>query len=357
MATIKIRHRKCKNGMFSTYLDIHNNGKRFSKFFPDLKYKMRTTTKSEKEQKQRVLQIVNKRKLEIEEELLAGTYVVDTCIRTDIDFVIFFQNFIDNHNYKDKRVYEAVLKKVKAFFKSDKILFSEINTNSMQKFVFELEKNLNATTPFNYIKKIKQVVKAARKQKLIKHDVFEDVKLSKRASTIKDVLSSKDLELLWKSHCGNPSVKRAFFLSCFTGLRWCDVKVLKWGDIKSDRIQVVQLKTGVSLTIPLSNDAKKLFSKRGNQSDFVFNLPSHTGCNKSLGQWVKIAGIEKHITWHSARHTLGATLLNVTGDLLATSKILGHTSLKYTTGYTRYNNESLKNAIYKCPSVFTINNK
>jgi len=40
----------------------------------------------------------------------------------------------------------------------------------------------------------------------------------------------------------------------------------------------------------------------GNKDALIFNLPSYESCCKSVKRWVKRAGIDKHISWHLARH-------------------------------------------------------
>ena len=54
-----------------------------------------------------------------------------------------------------------------------------------------------------------------------------------------------------------------------------------------------------------------------------------------LGEWMKEAGIEKHITYHCSRHTAATMLLTLGADLYTVSKILGHSSIKMTEVYAK----------------------
>ena len=51
--------------------------------------------------------------------------------------------------------------------------------------------------------------------------------------------------------------------------------------------------------------------------------------------WVARAGIEKHITWHCARHSCGTNLLSNGANIKTVASILGHSGLSHTEKYTR----------------------
>lgn len=76
-----------------------------------------------------------------------------------------------------------------------------------------------------------------------------------------------------------------------------------------------------------------------NKQDLVFTLPSANGANKTLKAWIKRAKIDKEITWHNARHSFGTNLMFNNVEMLTTSKLLGHTSLKHTQRYVDVANE------------------
>jgi len=80
------------------------------------------------------------------------------------------------------------------------------------------------------------------------------------------------------------------------------------------------------------------------KKDLVFTLPSANGANKTVKAWVRRAKIEKQITWHNARHSFGTNLIFNEVDVLTTSKLLGHTSMKHTQRYVDASNEMKENA-------------
>ena len=57
--------------------------------------------------------------------------------------------------------------------------------------------------------------------------------------------------------------------------------------------------------------------------------------NERLRDWMQLAGIKKHITFHSARHTYATLQITLGTDIYTVSKLLGHKSLKTTEVYAR----------------------
>ena len=65
-------------------------------------------------------------------------------------------------------------------------------------------------------------------------------------------------------------------------------------------------------------------------------------CLRVLRHWVKRAGIDKHITWHCARHTFATTITLSQGMPIETvSRLLGHTNIKTTQIYAKITNEKI----------------
>ncbi len=51
--------------------------------------------------------------------------------------------------------------------------------------------------------------------------------------------------------------------------------------------------------------------------------------------WTEKAGINKHITFHSGRHTFACLMLDLNTDIYTVSKLLGHRNISTTQIYAK----------------------
>lgn len=174
-------------------------------------------------------------------------------------------------------------------------------------------------------------------------------------------LTGDELQKLSSTPCRRSDVRRAFLFSCMCGLRWSDVKALTWGEVKQNGesfwIETRMVKTQQMLYLPLSQDAIALTPERNDAPDsaHVFVLPTLDCAESVIAQWVKDAGINKHITFHCARHTFATLLLTMGGDLYTTSKLLGHKNISTTQVYAKIVDEKKAQAVNLLNGI--LNNK
>jgi len=221
-----------------------------------------------------------------------------------------------------------------------------------EKFCLEyreyLLKKYNGETPADYFKGLKRVLKAAKKEGYFTINPAEDIAAKTKPSKKKDILDREEYDLLLAGRCSNPEVKRAAICSMYSALRWVDVESLEWSNIKEKTICLKQNKTGFVLEIPLHPKIKEILGER--KEGRIFNLPTQDGANKVLRTWVRAAGINKHITWHSLRHSVSVILQDAGTDVATVAGLLGHTTTKYVhKTYQRYKLGSATIAINKLP--------
>lgn len=148
----------------------------------------------------------------------------------------------------------------------------------------------------------------------------------------------------------------AFLFCCYTGVRYSDfVKLRRESIVYPDGVHAWltfrSQKTSVEVRIPLyllfQGKAMKLLKKYPDEEVF-FRIKSNPAINKELVRLGRLAGIEKHFSFHSARHT-NATLLIYSGAQLTTvQKLLGHRSIKTTQVYGEVFSQTLVNDLKKC---------
>jgi len=354
---VYLRKKALSGGRKSYYLDIWHGEKRRYEFLKLYTVKARTPIDKKQNEitKELAEQIRNKR----EHDLVASDYDIIPKFKKNTDFLAYFESFEKSYTNKDIRLVKGALKYFKQFLTDSEIKYLPIKKLDEQRcleFKNYLESKVNGETIANYFKKFRSVIQRAVKERLIEKDVTREIKVVRSNGLKKDILSLDEIGDLAKAPCGNDQVKRAFLFSLNTGLRFCDVKELTWKNIDKDKLNFTQAKTkttssNATLTLDLNKSALNMIGQRGEPGDKVFTLPSHTACLKLLETWKNRAGIEKHITWHCARHSIAVNLLDNGTDVKTVASVLGHSGLAHVDKYLRVIDERKKQAVNRLPEI------
>jgi integrase len=136
-----------------------------------------------------------------------------------------------------------------------------------------------------------------------------------------------------------------FLFACYTGLRHSDINILKFNDIvmMKDKscINLKMQKTKEIVTIPLIAKAKNLIGRYKGKDELVFDSYYNAKTNKILRSLIADARIDKHITFHSARHTFGTIAYNLGMPLGVIQKLMGHKNYKETLIYSKILDKTL----------------
>jgi integrase/recombinase XerD len=349
--TTKIREIKLKNNQIGVMLDMHQNGKRTQKMLK-IRYCDIPKDSTERQDKKQKKELVKKMVAKIELDSLYTNNVIEKEYQLDKNFFDYCQEFIDAKPHTNTRHYHTVIRQLKKFTKRSKLICSEIDEAFLSRFKDYLNAHLNGVSAYNYYKNLKKIIKEATYHRHFTSNPTERIVNSKGKSRAKETLTNEGMLLLTETLCSNEEVKNAFLFSCLTGLRFCDVSNLKWENIKTGVIDIIQRKTKERLILKLHDDTIHLIGKQKRPQDLIFNLPSHTSCLTILKSWVEDAQIEKHITWHCSRHSFATALILENENITTVSKLLGHKSIIETQGYVRVAEMSKENAINKLPSIF-----
>lgn len=187
-----------------------------------------------------------------------------------------------------------------------------------------------------YIKNLKKIINLAVNNKWLIHNPFNAFKCSYRKVN-RDVLEWDEIETL-ASHEFKvkrlDEVKDTFLFCCFTGYAFVDVEKLTTQNIVSGKdkvlwIKTTRTKTEIEANVPLIPQAVEILNKyEGHLCRDVENKLLPVKSNQKMNAYLKeiadLAGIDKNLTTHIARHTFATTVtLDNDVPLESVSKMLG----------------------------------
>lgn len=329
-------------------------------------------TPIERQQNKETLELAKKIRFERGQELLESVEGYRLKKNRDINFLDYFQTYIDNYTKKDVRMLDIALSRFVDFLNS---------TPEYKKFAKRIKPEqitrdmIEAFTEYLQSRSIGEGAKSiyARFKKVVKYAIEHDIMIKNPCTGIiikvdsqqlkKEVLSQVEIENLINTHYDNenPNIRRAFIFCLYCGLRYCDVRDLTFAnvDYSNKLLKFEQNKTkghsaNSGVIIPLNDGLIKLIGEPkqpDNRDELIFPLPSYEMCLKALKRWVKRAGINKHISWHCARHSFAVNILNNGANIKTVSSLLGHSGLKHTEKYTRAIDSLKQDAINSLPEL------
>ena len=191
------------------------------------------------------------------------------------------------------------------------------------------------------LQNLKKITNQALAYGLINEDPFALIKFKKQPFK-RGYLSKQEIERIEGIEVIKTTnlVKDLFLFSCYTGLSFRDISLLKTKDINFENdnsiwIKKAREKTKKIYMVPLINRAKEILSKYYIQENIlVFKSITNQTLNLHLKRIVENCEINKKVTFHMARHTFATTItLNNNVPIETVSKMLGHSRIRTTQIY------------------------
>ena len=239
-----------------------------------------------------------------------------------------------------------------------------LNANFMRSKKKENRKKvgISQNTQHRIIVNMNYVLNAALKDGLIATNPMLGISAKEKVSAKKgtrEYLSKEEVEKLMATPFthGKYHIKEAFLFSCFTGLRYSDLKALRMADFHRDDLgaylRIKMVKTREPLKIYVPEVALKILPKVEHEDMSVFDLPKNDYANQVLRKWLDDAGInDKVISFHCGRHSAATLLLSAGLPLAVVSKQLGHLKTSTTEIYAKLVDEAQRSAAAKMDELF-----
>ena len=273
------------------------------------------------------------------------------------NFLAWFKKKADARNTKWQNVY----KHFEAFCEG-KCTFGEIDVDLCNKFkeylytapqTIHKKQRLHTNTIAGYWSTFRAVLHTAYRDHKIKENPNGFLDRIDTIPTEKEHLSQPELVNLANTDCKEPVLKNAFLFSCLTGLRKSDIKALTWKKIQpygdgGMYITVRMQKTQQLVNNPVSEEALELIGFYDGEHEpdakvFFDFKDKMTGT--TLKNWLKAAGITKHITFHCARHTFGSLQVDAGTGIYTVQHMLGHKNVETTQIYATMADESKRESV------------
>ncbi len=274
-----------------------------------------------------------------------------------------FYDFVESqleklaHNYSEGTLkhYKGNLSKLKQF--RAQLSFGDINLDFLMSYKRYMVTTLgnNNNTVLKSMTFLRTFIHQAEREGIKIENPFKNYKIGKIIGQRNPLLPGQldALENLYYENrlpSGQQNVLKYFLFSCFTGLRYQDIKDLKFSDIQVNKdqegndiniVSIIQHKTKDEVRIPLSNQAVKLLPDDGLDQQQVFRVLTNQKTNSHLKSIALAARLNRRLTFHESRHTFATHSLDKGIQEKVVSELLGHKDLKTTQEYLKVR-DSLK---------------
>lgn len=350
MKSVVLRQRKIGRGRASLYLDIYEDGKRRVEslgLYLEVEH-----SRADRDRNEDTLHVAQMIRRQREGEIVEGKRVA----LTHVPIFEYMKGILTAHQYQSLHnhisqyddtniaVGEITREWVEGFHRYLETAHTLYRGSGERREIADGHKRLLFAW-------LSQVMNSAVKDGIFDRSPALGVKNFKKVESKRMYLTIEEVRRLTLAHCSKDVVRRAFLFSCLTGLRYSDINKLRWEDVHGTRIIFSQQKTGGLEYLDINPQAMTLMGFRGKGKVFP-PLPKPDRINSIIATWCKRAGIDKHITFHSARHTFAVMMLELGVDIYTVSKLLGHRDLTTTQIYAKILDRAKIEAVKKIPKIF-----
>jgi site-specific recombinase XerD len=300
-----------------------------------------------------------------------------------VDFFEFGKTFLRKYDIPGKigtyRARKAMLGKFKSYVAGKPLYFDNFSVTVLTDYIEYLRKSLKngeATIQTN-LKFLHTIFNQAIKENIVTLNENPFLKVRVKAETSRrEYLTIEEIEAIKKLDIDSSTKmfhhRNMFLFSCFSGgLGIREVLMLKWGDIRDERLYFQRKKTGHLNSFPLTEQGQEIINyyrkqnKSAKGSHFVFPAMSNTKdygdpnylhnaissqttlMNKSLKRIQEKAALSKRLSTHLARHTFATAALMKGIPVDQVQIILGHSNIRETMIYAKTLNKGIDDSMKK----------
>lgn len=218
--------------------------------------------------------------------------------------------------------------------------FDSLTEDAIQDFhwwLVKVKKN-NQQTIYKKFIALRLYCEAAVRHGVMRRNSFDNYKIDKGKSKVPVYLTKEEIDKLERMEFSIPHLERArdiFLFQCYTGLSYSDMQRFGRKDVTEEggrkTIRSSRVKTDESFVLLFLPQAERIAEK------YDYRLPKIS--NQKYNDYTKmvcsLAGINKNVTTHTARHSFAVWLINAGVPIESVSRAMGHSNIKQTQHYAR----------------------
>jgi integrase len=204
-------------------------------------------------------------------------------------------------------------------------------------------RGLHQNTVVKHVKLLRSVASEAHQSGLLPVHPFAGIRLAKVRST-KKAMAAKDL-LAIENFAAVGSldvVRRQFLFCCYTGVRFEDMRLLRWEMVKGHLLYFIPAKTAkqnISVAVPLLPAALAMLDIDTNGLLFKQSYTNQAS-NRMLHQLAELCGLPP-FTFHASRHTFATMAARAGIHKEIIKLVLGHVKDETTASYIDLRGEAV----------------
>lgn len=319
---VYLRKRPRRNGTIALYLDICRDGRRTNEYLK--LYLVPELTRGDKQKNKETLQLAEAIRAKRVVEIQSKDFGIDVQAHEEAMFIDVMRKIIERKEGTTKTSWQNCLAHILKYEPNEHITFAEITPqwvrgfrdyldNEAMQWAIDTRKRdieprpISQGTKALMFQKLCTVFNTAMREGIIRTNPATGIERFKEPESDREFLTVDEIRRLRKTPPPDEHLAQAFFFSCLTGLRWSDIVKLRWSEVhewhNGTRIVFTQQKTGGLEYLDLNTQAAAMLGERGKPAERVFpQLGPIQAARIRIAAWVRSAGIDKHITFHLARH-------------------------------------------------------
>ncbi|MBI3192951.1 MAG: tyrosine-type recombinase/integrase [Ignavibacteriae bacterium] len=239
------------------------------------------------------------------------------------------------------------------------VRLDKIGVRELERFIAQKKTEASEWTARKYYIHLASAFQTAIRWNYLVSNPFKKVAKPKTTETMPQYFSKDEMRKLLDT-IERVEYRELCLVALYTGLRLGELINLQWSDIDFlNRIVLVRSREGFTTksrknrTVPLNDMVYNLFlnMKESASSELVFHSRgkrlSEIWVSKTFKMYVRKAGLNERLHFHSLRHTFASWLVQEGVSLYEVQKLLGHSNISVTQVYAHLQPERLHDTVNK----------